>query len=96
MSEQTQLRALLDSFASTEDREAASNECRRFLKKVEVQGMTDERASQALYDAAMTKNRKELSDLAEFCKFPLIREGASNMAKQLETKATVTAKWPTL
>jgi predicted nucleotide-binding protein (sugar kinase/HSP70/actin superfamily) len=97
MSEQImQLKTLLESFVSIEDREAAATECRRFFKKIEIQKMSEEEASQKLFDAANTRNRKELAALAEFSNFPVVREGAANMAAQLAAKVAPAAKWPVL
>lgn len=91
-----QLKTLLESFVSIADREAAANECRRFFKKIEIQKMSEEEAAQKLFDAANIKDRKELSALAEFSNFPVVREGAANMAAQLAAKVAPAAKWPVL
>lgn len=97
MSEQiTQLKTLLESFVSLEDREAAAIECRRFFKKIEIQKMTEEEAAQRLFDAANVRDRKELAALAEFSNFSVVREGAANMRDQLAAKVAPAAKWPTL
>jgi hypothetical protein len=97
MSEQLeQLKTLLDGFTSIAEREAAANECRRFFKKIEIQKMSEEEAAQRLFDAANVRDRKELSALAEFSNFPVVREGAANMAAQLAAKVAPGAKWPLL
>jgi len=97
MSEQLEsLKTLLQSFSSSQDRAAASKACTDFLNKVRIQQMTEDRAGQALYDAMQANDRKELAALAEYSNFPLVREGAKNMADQLAAKAQPVNKWPTL
>ena len=90
------LKKLLATFTSLEDRAAASSECQRFLKKIEVQAQNEDQAGQALFAAMQSRNRKELEALAELSNFPMIREGASNMAEQIKAKTTPVNRWPTL
>jgi len=97
MSEQLeQLKTLLASFTSPEDRAIASQACKDFLNKVRIQSMTPDQAGQALYEATMVRDRKELTALAEYCDVPIVREGAKNLAGQLAAKAAPANQWPTL
>jgi len=90
------LKTLLESFTSPEDMKIASEECKNFLNRARIQSYSQEAAGQALFEAMGARDRKELNALAAYCKFPIVREGAKNMAGQLAAKAAPVPVWPTL
>jgi len=90
------LHAALAAITEPEEMKIASAECKNFLNRARIQSYTEEAAGQALFEAVSVRDRKELNALAEYSKFPIVREGAKNMADQLAAKAAPVPVWPTL